>query len=927
MRITHTRFHYLGMALVCVFGLASCGGDSSQTLLSKAQSSLKAGDKKAAIIQLKSAIQKDEDNAEARFELARIHMAQGDFASAEKELRRARKAGMSPDKINPLLAQTLIRMGEFQRVLDEIPQPEEGNPAGLNMLVARANAQLGLRQIEQARKNLELALRIDPKNAEIELALARLSVLEKKNDEATQHIDLAITTEPDNLEAWLFKGDLLRAQGKQQEAKSAYQSALKIDPQHPGARLVLADIAINENRLGDAKSEVGLVLKANPNNLLGRYTQAVIDYREQKFTIARDHLAEVLKTAPTYLPALFLSGSIEYALGNLQTAEAHLNKVVKAAPNHVPAIRLLAASQLRLGRADDAARTLAPALKTAPQDVGVHMVAGEIALAKKAFAEATEHFEAAAKIKPNSATIRAQLGLSRLGQGDTRALADLQSASVMANGNSRADTLIILTQLKNKQYDAALSSIASLEKKHGVNPLSWNYRGAAYLGKQDTAQARASFGQALKLDPAFFPAAANLARLDMRDKQPNQARQRFEAILKIQPVHLNAMLALADLAFSNKDEKTYMGWLEKAATTHTQAIEPRVLMARHLLAKGEVPQAMALAREAANIQPGNPVTLDMLGDAQFASKDFENAQATYRKLVDLDPTKPEPRLKLAQIQATLKRPDDARKTLREALRLKPDLLAAQYMLGDLDIKASRYQDAHKMARQIQQQVPNSPAGWMLEGDTASAAKQYAVAVAAYERAYKLQPSSETLVRLVQALTRAGRPGEGEARLNAWLASHPKDINMRLYLAESLISRGQTQAAAAHYLILNQQSPNNFLVLNNLASLLSVNDKRALSFAEQAYKLKPDHPAVMDTLGWLLVQQGQEARGIKLLKEALSLAPDSADIHYHLAAAFFKTGDRTRARSELERLLGSGVAFSQQQQARALLSQLQNNSYQ
>lgn len=924
MRIIHTRFHYLGMALVCVLGLSSCGGDSSQTLLSKAQSSLKAGDKKAAIIQLKSAIQKDEDNAEARFELARIQMAQGDFASAEKELRRARKAGLNPDKINPLLAQTLIRLGEFQRVLDEIPQPEEGHPAGINMLVARANAQLGLRQIEEARKNLELALRIDPKNAEIQLSLARLSVLEKKIEDAAKHLELAITSEPNNLEAWLFKGDLLRAQGKQQEAKSAYQSALKIDPQHPGARLVLADIAINENRLGDAKSEVETVLKAHPNNLLARYTQAVIDYREKKFTVARDHLADVVKTAPTYLPALFLSGSIEYALGNLQTAEAHLNKVVKAAPKHVPAIRLLAASQLRLGRASEASRTLAPALKIAPQDVGVQIVAGEIALANKSFSEASEHFAAAAKINPGSAAIRTQLGFSRLVQGDNRGMGDLQAAARMEGGEGRANTLIILTQLKNKQFDAALANIAALEKNQVPSPAIWTYRGVAYGGKQDKGRARESFLRALQIDPAFYPAAVNLAQMDLQDKHPEQARKHFENILRVQPAHLKAMLALAHLSLLNKDDKSYVNWLTKAAATNTQAIEPRILMARYLLAKGDAPQAIAIAREAANIQPGNPVTLDMLGNAQFASKDLENAQATYRKLVDLDPTKPEPRLKLAQIQATLKRPDDARKTLQEALRLKPDLLAAQYMLGDLDIKASRYEDAHKMARQIQQQVPNSPVGWILEGDTASAGKQYPVAVSAYERAYKLLPSSEILIRLVQALTRAGRTGEGEARLNAWLVSHPQDTKMRLYLAESLITRGQTQSAAAQYLILNQQIPNNFLVLNNLASLLSeVNDRRALSFAEQAYKLKPNHPAVMDTLGWLLVQQGQETRGIGLLKEALTLAPDAADTHYHLAAAFYKTGDRARARSELERLLAGGVAFSQQQQARALLNQLQN----
>lgn len=923
MNMYTKRFLEISLVVVCSAGLVNCGGESSQALLSHAKSSLKAGDKKAAVIHLKSAIQKDENNAEARFELARIQMQQGDYASAEKELRRARTAGMSVEQINPLLAQAMLRQREFQRVLDEIPVPEEDNPTHIRITVAHANAQLGLGQIEDARKTLEPLLQKNAEDAELQLTLARLAVLDKKLDAALQHLQLAATKDPNNLDVWLFKGDLLRAQGKQREAILAYQNALKVDPHYPAVRLVLADIAIQENRLRDAKKDVALVLKEHPNNLLARYTQAVIDYREKKYTAARDQLTEVIKSAPNYLPALFLNGAVEYALGNMQTAEAYLNKVVKAVPNHIPAIRLLAAAQLRLGRATDASKTLQPALQIATQDVGVHIVAGEIALAQKAYPEAAEHFAAAAKINPDNAAIHTQLGFTRLAMGDARAMTDLQAAAQIEGGEGRANALIILTQLKNKQYDAALATIASLEKNRISNPIFYTYRGVAYLGKKDKTRARESFQQALQVDPVFFPAAASLAQMELQDNQPALARKHFENILKAKPGHLKAMLALADLSLLAKDERTYIDWLKKAAASNTQAIEPRILMARYLLAKGQASQAAAMAREAVNIQSNHAAALDMLGNTQYAGQDFENAQVTYRKLVDLNPDQPALRLKLAQVQNALKRSEEARKTLDEAIRVQPDLIAAHYMLGNLDIQAARYEDALKRAQQIQQKAPNSPLGWLLEGDAASAGKQYPAAVQAYQRAHKIQPSSDTLLRLSSALNRAGRAAESEAKLSAWLETYPRDIKMRLYLAENLIARNQTQAAAAQYLILNQQIPNNFVVLNNLASMLSeLNDKRALTFAEQAYKLKPNHPAVMDTLGWLLVQQGQAARGIKLLKESLSLAPDAGDTHYHLAAAFNMIGDKARARSELERLLARGVTFSQQEQARALLAQLQ-----
>jgi len=618
-----------------------------------------------------------------------------------------------------------------------------------------------------------------------------------------------------------------------------------------------------------------------------------------------------------------LGGSIEYALGNLQTAEAHLNKVAKAAPNNVYALRLLAATQLRLGRPDDAALTLAPALKAAEADAGVLVVAGEIALAKKNFAQASEYFELAAKVNPESAAIRTELGIARLAEGDSRAMADLQSAAGMEGASNRADTFIILNQLKNKQFDAALTSINALEKKQPKSPLVWNYRGAAYLGVHDMARARDSFYQALKIDPAFFPAAANLAQLDLKDNRPEAARQRFEGILKADPKHLNAMLALADLALHGKDEKAYVSWLEKAAAAHPEAMQPRIALSRYLLAKGDRNMALAAAREAVNAQPDNPAAVDLLGTTQLALGDTTNAQGSYRKLVGLLPGKAAPLVKLATAQIVAKDLAGARKTLQDALRIQPDFLEAKLLLGGVEIQGARFDEAHKLAKQVQQQKPDSPAGHSLEGDAAFARKDYPAALAAFERAHKLQPSAALLVRQHQVLTASQRAEEGEKRLAAWLATHPQDASTRATLAQSLIQRGQHKAAVEHYLILNKSNPNNLVVLNNLAwALHASGDGRALAYAEQALKLKPDNPAVLDTLGWILVQQGQTDRGIKLLQQALTKAPDAGEIQFHLVSALVKSGDQTRAQRELERLLASGTAFPQEQEARALLKQLQ-----
>lgn len=296
--------------------LTACGGEDSATLVKEAKTKLAAGEFKAALIQLKNAIEQDENNAEARFELGKLYLAQMNLASAEKEFRHARDAGIAASTVNPLIARTLLMQQEYQRVLDELPTPADASTDAASMLALRATAELGLRRTDDARKTLQHAQQIDPNNAWVHLALAQLALADHNLTLAMQALDQALHLDPKQLDALVMKADLLRASGKEDEAAATYREVIRLNPQHSGARLALAGIALNANRLADARKEVDAALKIAPNSLQARYTEALIDFQEKKIERARDHLAVVLKKAPDYSPALLLGGAIEFALGN-----------------------------------------------------------------------------------------------------------------------------------------------------------------------------------------------------------------------------------------------------------------------------------------------------------------------------------------------------------------------------------------------------------------------------------------------------------------------------------------------------------------------------------------------------------------------------------------------------------------------------------
>ena len=107
--------------LLLTGSLTSCGqSDNPEQLVAEAVKYQQKGDRKAAVIQLKNALQKKPDDAEARFLLGSIYNETGEALSAEKEIRRAAELGMAKARTAPQLAKALMLQGQYQKVLDEL---------------------------------------------------------------------------------------------------------------------------------------------------------------------------------------------------------------------------------------------------------------------------------------------------------------------------------------------------------------------------------------------------------------------------------------------------------------------------------------------------------------------------------------------------------------------------------------------------------------------------------------------------------------------------------------------------------------------------------------------------------------------------------------------------------------------------------------
>src|SRR5581483_9228384 len=122
------------------------------------------------------------------------------------------------------------------------------------------------------------------------------------------------------------------------------------------------------------------------------------------------------------------------------------------------------------------------------------------------------------------------------------------------------------------------------------------------------------------------------------------------------------------------------------------------------------------------------------------------------------------------------------------------------------------------------------------------------------------------------------------------------------LARELEHAGRFNEAIAAYRTVLQLNPKNIFALNNLAFLLADRGQdldAEQQMAESARRMANDSVAVADTLGWIYLKKGLTSSALQVFERLVRTDPKNATYRYHFAATLLATGDKTKARTELQ----------------------------
>lgn len=903
------------LSLIALMALAGCGQQSAESSVAAARKALLENNSRTAVIELKNALQQEPNLAEARYLLGKALLDQGDPRSANVELDKAVDLQYPAKFVAPPRAESLNDQGRSDRVIAEYADTSLGDPSGdaeLQTQLAVAYAQQN--DATKAKAAVDRALKADPNHPSALLFRARLLASQDDLNGALKIVDDVLAIDAKSAAAWKLKGDLMYfAKNDGPGALAAYRAALKIKPGLTGAHTGILSILLASKSLDEANAELQEFKKAVPTSAEARYYEALLAFHKRDFKAARQLTQQLLTVAPNNAKVLYLAGAIALEDKSYLQAESFANKVLQAAPANLSALRLISQTYLQSGQPTKVLRILLPYVDVKSPDPELVAFVANAYLMDGDVANAQAYFERASQLDPHDMGSRTALALTHIAAGDSdSAFDELRSISASDKG-SMADLALISALLQKNKADEALQAIDALQRKQPENPLPFVLRGRVEAARKDAAAARASFEHALKLSPTYFPAVVALANMDMAEGRKDDARQRFDKLLEANPNSLQALLALAQWRLTTGAGKdAVVEALGRAVRGNPSEPSPRLLLIDQYLKAKDTKLALEAAEDAVAALPDNPAILDALGRAQLASDNVNQALATFNKLVELQPDSQEPHLRLAEVYVSLKQPDAAIQSLKRALAAEPGSVAAQRGLISLELARGRTQEALQQSRALQTQRGNEAMGYALEGEVDTAMKDWDAAAAAYRNALQRQKSPGLAVKLHKTLVAGHKRAEADRFAAGWMKDNPKDDVFIFYLADAALSRKDYAEAETRYRAFIALRPNSPIAMNNLAWILSEQHKPgAVDLAEQANKLAPDQPQLMDTLATLLARDNQVDKAVALQQKAVTLKPDVPSLRLNLARLMLKSGDKAGAREQLDTLAKLGDKFPDQ----------------
>jgi tetratricopeptide (TPR) repeat protein len=448
----------------------------------------------------------------------------------------------------------------------------------------------------------------------------------------------------------------------------------------------------------------------------------------------------------------------------------------------------------------------------------------------------------------------------------------LNTAAEMKGGFAPARSRLAALRYTQGKKDEAYKIIDEVISKEPRNTQALMVKSRLLVadGKIEEALARAR--DAVTADANSAEAHYLAGSLLAQRNQPDDAIKEFNEVLRLNPRAAAAYLQIARLELQRGGAAAAIKAAQSGLAAAPQNPVARLLLARAHMAGGEVAAAEAEMKKLVAEFPKAPAVQGQSGTLALVKRDYRSARLAFARTLELDPKSNEAVAGLVAADIAEKKPADAKARVEKRLQETPNDTAILMLAARLYASERDYAKSEQLLRQLIEADATQFQAYGMLGQLYLAQKKLDQALSEFENLAKAQPTAigpPTMVGMI--LQSQGKVAEAQQKYEAVVAMNPR------------------AAVAA----------------NNLAWMYAEKNEKldtALNLAQVAKAELPEVAEVNDTLGFVYIKKNVPELAVPPLCTAVEKDPRNTGYRVRLGQAYVMTGDKVKARAELEQVV-------------------------
>ncbi|MFZ0389516.1 MAG: tetratricopeptide repeat protein [Calditrichia bacterium] len=487
-----------------------------------------------------------------------------------------------------------------------------------------------------------------------------------------------------------------------------------------------------------------------------------------------------------------------------------------------------------------------------------------------------------------------------------KALIEYYQALMFDSASAQINKSIARDLMRLQRYPAAILHLKKSLKYNPEDLETLNYLGEVYYNMKNYEQALIYYEWLFRETPYNTTVQNNLAFLYSTMKKNEKLLEFYGKLSVLYPTDVQRALKYAITALQLKKLDTARQTLNRIVEEDSTQLGALFVLGNLYEVENDTATAISIYHRVLNQDPADEDALHHLYQIYRGQEDWEEIAEIYSKYIEVDSNDSRGRLILGQAYFFMEEPENAKRVLLPVLDSDDFAPAALELLGRISFEKENLEEAQDYFSRLTAREPENRFGWIFLSMTYNQQQNYNESLKVLEEALRHMPKDADLLSMYgSTLNQAGQNQKALEPLEMAHQLNSEDLNTIVSLAAVYDQLQMWGKSDSLYEAALRKFPENALLLNNYSYSLSdrgIEMDKARLMSEKALEIEPDNSAYLDTMGWILYQNGNYEEARRYIQEALQGRENSAEVLEHMGDVYLKLNQPESARNYWQKAL-------------------------